>query len=166
MTDPFREIDSANGRHNEVTKDEQNSGNADETGHNQAERGVKEKIPPAHAVSLFVRALAIEGNEQEWFAQNEVQKSDRNEKCEAFPNFQRSNEENIPHEHVLNFFVAFGRAAQQQDGGGRRDHVRNSNDRFLRDLAGAFSGDRENRRAHEREAERDGEGRPTFKIEM
>ena len=49
---------------------------------------------------------------------------------------------------------------KKQDRGRRRDDVGNSDDRFLRNLAGAFSRDGKDRRPDQRESERDRKGRP------
>ena len=133
-----RQIDSANRRHNQITEDEQNAGDADETRHDQTEDRVKEKIPPAHAQTFFVSRIAIEGDEQKISAQNEMENTDDDKKCEAFPNFTRRHEQNISDEHVFDFLVAFRRAAQEQDRGGRRHDVGDADDRFLRNLARRF----------------------------
>src|SRR3954462_11782198 len=89
-----------------------------------------------------------------------------NEESATFPNVERTNEQDIPDEHVLDFLVAFGRAAEKQDGGGSGDHIADSDNRFLRNFAGTFAGDRKKRGAEKSETESDSEGRPAFQIQM
>ena len=57
-------------------------------------------------------------------------------------------------------------ATQEQDRRGRRDDIADPDDRFLRDLASALSGNGKNRRSEQSESQRDEKCRPTFKIEM
>src|SRR5207249_11922259 len=102
-TDSRRQIDSANRRNNQITKNEQNAGDANEACHHQAENSVEEKIPPAHAQTFLVSPIAIERDEQERAAQTEMEDADRDEKCKAFPNFIRRYEQNIANQHVLDF---------------------------------------------------------------
>ena len=42
-------IDPANGGHDQVAENKQHAGNANEAGHDEPEKRVKQKIPPAHA---------------------------------------------------------------------------------------------------------------------
>src|SRR5439155_27297599 len=99
---------------------------------------------PADTQPLLVGTVTIERDEQEILAQNEMEDADDDKKCEAFPNFMRRYEQNIANQHVLDFLVAFRRAAEQQDCSSRSYDVRDSDDRFLRDLARTFSGYRKN----------------------
>src|SRR6266508_4595637 len=46
-TDSRRQVDSANGRNNQITKNEQHAGDANEACHHKAENGVEEKVPQA-----------------------------------------------------------------------------------------------------------------------
>src|SRR5207245_10280522 len=165
-TDSRRKVDSANGRNNQITKNEQNAGDANEACHHQAENGVEEKIPPAHAKSFLVSPVAIERHQQERAAQNEMEDADDNKKCKAFPNFMRRYEQNIANQHVLDFIIAFRRATEQQDRSSSSHDIRNSDDRFLRDLARTFSGYRKNGRADQSESERYTESGPTLKVKM
>src|SRR5207244_10665716 len=48
ITNTVGEIDSANRGRNEITKDEQNAGDANEACQHQAENGVEAKVTPAH----------------------------------------------------------------------------------------------------------------------
>src|SRR5439155_13307170 len=72
-TDSRRQVDSADRRNNQITKNEQNAGNANEACHHQAENGIEEKIPPAHTQTFLVSPIAIERDEQERAAQNEME---------------------------------------------------------------------------------------------
>src|SRR6266542_1080110 len=90
----------------------------------------------------------------------------RDKKCKAFPNFIRRYEQNIANQHVLDFLVAFRRAAEQQDSSSSSHDIRNSDDRFLRDLARTFSGYRKNGPSDQSESERDAESGPALKVEM
>jgi len=165
-TDSRRKVDSANRRNNQITKNEQNAGDANEACHDQAENGVEEKIPPAHAQTFLVSPITIERDEQERAAENEMEDADDDKKREAFPNFMRRYEQNIANQHVLDFLVAFRRAAEQQDRSSSSHDIRNSDDRFLRDLARTFSGYRKNGPSDQSESERDAESGPTLKVEM
>src|SRR5438034_8899785 len=95
-----------------------------------------------------------------------MEDADDDKKCEAFPNFMRRYEQNIANQHVLDFLVAFRRAAEQQDRSSSSHDVRDSDDGFLRNLARPFSSNRENCCASEREAERNSKRCPAFEIEM
>src|SRR5437773_6034859 len=95
-----------------------------------------------------------------------MEDADRDEKRKAFPNFQRSHKQNVAHQHLLDLFVSFRGAAEQQDRSSSRHHIRNSDDRFLRDLARTLSGYRKNRRSNQSESERDAESCPALKVEM
>ena len=44
-----------------------------------------------------------------------MENADDKKKSEAFPDFERCNEQDIPDQHLFDFFVAFRRAAQEQD---------------------------------------------------
>src|SRR5204862_1412775 len=144
----------------------QNAGDANTACHHQAENGVEEKIPPAHAQTFLVSPITIERDEQERAAENEMEDADDDKKREAFPNFMRRYEQNIANQHVLDFLVAFRRAAEQQDRSSSSHDIRNSDDRFLRDLARTFSGYRKNGPSDQSESERDAESGPTLKVEM
>src|SRR3989442_1614287 len=48
-SDSLRKIDPTNGRHNQVTENQEHAGNADETSHDQTKECVKKKIPQADA---------------------------------------------------------------------------------------------------------------------
>src|SRR5947207_397908 len=87
-----REIDSTNCRHNQVTEDQQHTGDPDKTCHDQTEDGVKQKVPPTHAQAFLVGPVSIERYEEKVFAQDKMKNSDGNEKSEAFPNFQGRHE--------------------------------------------------------------------------
>src|SRR5207245_11115474 len=100
------QVDSANRRNNQITKNEQNAGDANEACHHQAENGVEEKIPPAHAQTFLVSPIAIERDEQERAAQNQIEDADAEKKCKAFPHFMGRYEQNIANQHVLDFLVA------------------------------------------------------------
>ena len=95
-----------------------------------------------------------------------MENSDGDKERETLPNFARCHEQNISHEHVFDFFVTFRRAAEQQHRRGCRHDIGNADDRFLRNLARPFSGHGKNRSARKREAERNSESCPAFKIEM
>ena len=84
---------------------------------------VEKKIPPTNLQTPFISAVAIERDEEEGFAQNEMQDADGDEKSEAFPNFERRHEQNISDEHLLDLLVAFRGAAEKQDRRRGRDHV-------------------------------------------
>src|SRR5205814_3431373 len=103
VTDSRRQIDSANCWNNQITKDQQYAGDANEAGHHQPEYGIEKEIPPAHTQTFLVSPIAIERDEQEIFAQNEMEDADSDKKCEAFPNFIRRYEQNITNQHVLDF---------------------------------------------------------------
>src|SRR5439155_247220 len=165
-TDSRRKVDSANGRDNQITEHEQNAGDANKARHDQTKNGVEEKIPPAHAQTFLVSLITIERDEQERAAQNEMEDADRNEKRKAFPNFMRRYEQNIANQHVLDFLVAFRRAAEQQDRSSSSHDVRDSDDGFLRNLARPFSSNGENCCASEREAERNSKRCPASEIQM
>src|SRR5882724_12852375 len=91
---------------------------------------------------------------------------DCDEKREAFPNFMGRYEQNVANQHILDFLVTFRRAAEQQDRSSRRHDIRNPDDRFLRDLARTFSGNRKNSRSDQGKSERDAESGPALKIQM
>jgi hypothetical protein len=110
VTDSRREIDSTNRWDNQITKNEQNAGDANEACHHQAENSVEEKIPPTHTQTFLVSRIAIERNQQKISAQTEMEDADNGKKREAFPNFMRRYEQNISDKHVLDFLVAFRRA--------------------------------------------------------
>src|SRR6266513_5873909 len=95
-----------------------------------------------------------------------MQKADRDEKRKAFPNFMRRHKQNVAHQHLLDLFVAFRRAAEEQDRSSSRHDIRNSDDRFLRNLARPFSRYRKDGRSNQSEPERDAESCPALKIEM
>ena len=95
-----------------------------------------------------------------------MQKADRDEKRKALPNFQRSHKQNVAHQHLLDLFVSFCRAAKQQHCRSGRNHIGDSDDRFLRNLARPFSRYRKNGRSDQSETERDAESCPALKIEM
>ncbi len=107
-------IDPANGGHDQIAENKQHAGDADEAGHDEPEKRVKQKIPPAHAQAMLVGAVAIEGDEQERLAQGEMNNADEEKKPEAFPDLRRTHEQDIADEHVLDFLVAFRGAAQEQ----------------------------------------------------
>ena len=115
---------------------------------------------------MLVGAVAIERDEKEISAQDEMKNSDCREESKTFPNLLWRHEQNVADEHLFDLFVSFRGAAEEQDGRGRGDHIRNSNHRFLWNLTGAFSGDRKNCCAYEGEPKRNREGRPTLQIEM
>jgi len=110
VTDSRREVDSTNRWDNQITKNKQNAGDANEACHHQTENGVEEKIPPTHTQTFLVSRIAIERNQQKISAQTEMEDTDSGKKCEAFPNFMRRYEQNIANQHVLDFLVAFRRA--------------------------------------------------------
>ena len=101
MTDSCRQIDSANRWDNQITKDEQNAGDANEACHHQTEDGVEEKIPPTHTQTFLVSRIAIERNQQKISAQTEMEHADSDKKCEAFPNFMGRYEQNIANQLFL-----------------------------------------------------------------
>ena len=68
-----------------------------------------------------------------------MENADRNKKRETFPNLRRRHQQNITDQHLLDFFVALRRATKKEDRGGGRYDISNANDRFLRNLARAFS---------------------------
>ena len=91
---------------------------------------------------------------------------DESEESEAFPNVKRTDEQDITDEHVLDLLVALGRPAEEQDRSGGRHHITNSDNRFLRNLAGTFAGNGKKRGAEQGETERDGKGGPALQIQM
>ena len=46
-------IDPANGRHDQVAENKQHAGDANEAGHDEPEKRVKQKIPPVHAQAIL-----------------------------------------------------------------------------------------------------------------
>src|SRR6202011_507954 len=74
---PARQGDGADSGHDQVTEDEQDAGDADKNRHDDAEGGVEEKIPPAHAPTEAVCFLALEGNEQEILPEDKMDNPDR-----------------------------------------------------------------------------------------
>src|SRR6266849_1912595 len=95
-----------------------------------------------------------------------MQNSYSEEERKAFPDIVWTNEQNVADEHVFDLLVTFSRAAQQKNRRSGCHDVGNSNDRFLRNLAGAFACDRKNSGAGERKAERNHKGFRAFQIEM
>ena len=160
------EIDPANGGHDQIAENKQHAGDANEAGHDEPEKRVKQKIPPAHAQAVLVGAVAIKGDEQERLAQGEMNDADEEKKPEAFPDVDWTNEKDITHEHVLDFLIPFRGAAQEQDGRRRRHDIADADDRFLRDLTRAFAGNGENRGPKQSEPKGDEEGGPAIEMEV
>src|SRR5207249_11909334 len=117
------EIDPANGGHNQIAEHEQHPGDADKTGDDEAERRIKKKVPPANSQPLLISPVPIEGDEQEIPAEDEMQNADDCKKSEAFPYLQRCDEQDISNQHLFDLLIAFGRAAQEQDCGSRRNNI-------------------------------------------
>src|SRR6516165_1006305 len=95
-----------------------------------------------------------------------MESADRSEESEPFPNFAWCYQQNISDQHVLDFFVAFRGAAQQQHSCCSRDHIGNSDHGFLWNLARAFSSYGKNCCANQTKRKRDAERGPAFKFEM
>src|SRR6266699_7262405 len=95
-----------------------------------------------------------------------MEDADDDEKRKAFPNFMRRYEQNITDKHLLDLFVSFRRAAEEQHRRRCRNHIGNADNRFLRNLARPFSRYRKNGRSNQSEPERDAESCPALKIEM
>ena len=159
------EMDAADGGDDAIGEDEQHAGDADETGDDESERSVEKKIPEPNAQTLLKSGFAVEGDEQELFAKGEMKDADEREKAEAFPNLRRSHEQDVADEHVFDFLIALGRAAEQEHSGRGGDDVGDADHRLLRHLALAFAGEGKNRRADEGEAERDPEGCGAFQVQ-
>ena len=83
-----REIDPADRGHDQITENKQHAGDANEAGHDQTEKRVKQKIPPAHAQAVLVGAVAIEGDEEKRLAQGEMNDADEEKKPETFPDVE------------------------------------------------------------------------------
>src|SRR4030095_6970536 len=149
----------------QVAKYQEHSCHSDENGNNQPEAGVKGKIPPADTQTLLVGTVAIERDEEKVSSQKEMESADDNKKGKASPNARLCPQQNSPHQHLFDFFVPFRRAAEQEHGCCRCHHVGNADNCFLRNLTGAFSGERENRTAKNGEPECDAESGPAVKVE-
>src|SRR5437763_1264720 len=86
IPDSVREIDSTNGRHNQITENQKDPSDSHETCYHETENSIKKKIPPAHAQPFLVGAVAIVRNEQEVFAANKMEDHERNQQSEPLQN--------------------------------------------------------------------------------
>jgi len=93
-----------------------------------------------------------------------MENANHNKQAKAFPNFRRCHQQNIAYQHLFDFFVAFGRAAEQEHGRCRCHHVGDANNCFLWNFAGAFSGERKNRAAKKGKPKCDCESGPAVKV--
>jgi hypothetical protein len=109
--------DCANRGHDQIAEHKQNAGDADESGHHDAEGGVKEKIPPAHSPTPPVSFLSLKGDQQEIFPENEMDGADDKKNGQAFPDFCCAHDGDVADEHVADLFVAMGGPAEQEHGG-------------------------------------------------
>ena len=89
----------------------------------------------------------------------------RNKKGETFPNLHRRYQQDIAYQHLFDFLVALRSAAEQQHRRGRGHDVGDADDGFLRNFAGAFSGDGKDGAAENGEGQRNGKSDPAVKIE-
>ena len=95
-----------------------------------------------------------------------MKQTDGHEHRETDPDIGGRNEQNVSHQHLLDFFVAFRGPAQEQDRGRRRHHVGDADDRLLRNLAGAFPGHGKDGRTRQSKSQGNGKGGPAMEIDV
>jgi len=120
----------------------------------ESERRVKKENPKKRTlIAQAFRFIVVHGNEQEFFAEDEMEEADGGVKDGRLNHFRTGDGKNISDEHVLKVFGFAGGLAHQQNGRRRSDRIGNADERFLWNVAAAAARDSENSRSEESEAE-------------
>src|SRR5688572_2026499 len=69
---PSRQEVGAGGGNDQIRKHQKHAADVDERGDHEAEQGVKDKIPGAKGKLLRLRARGVEGDGEEFFAEDEM----------------------------------------------------------------------------------------------
>src|SRR5216684_1281709 len=154
-TDAVGKKHGADARDDEIAEDKQDAGDGHRRSDDKSERSVEKKIPKAHVEAGLLGLVVVHGDEQEFFAEEEVKEADAAVEQSGLDHLGPGDGENVADEHVFEMLGLAGGFAHQENGHGGGHGVSDADEGFLGDMAAAGARKRENGGAEKRESKAD-----------
>ena len=133
-------------------------------GHHQAEDHVEDKIPPAHIEAAGFRLFRVGGDGEELLPEDEMHGAQDDKQAEGLHHVGRRHDQEFADQGALEFLVAAGALAQDQDGSRRRDDIDDADERLLGDALVAAACEGQHDCPHEGKPEGEGIALPVMHI--